>query len=198
MRHFFDFFFVAIGGSNAATIAYEMKVRDCSFFTRLIGSQDSRKQNEADERNGASVKRVPVAIAQCPFIGPASGLLSAHHSRALLPPNSRLTSSKTFFNPLCVKAEHSTYFTAPNSLANLSPISGVIGFILCLPNFSIWAGSSLKSTWVPTISAGTPGQWWAISGNHFSRTFSKEAGDVTEKQTRKTSVWGYESGRRRS
>jgi hypothetical protein len=35
---------------------------------------------------------------------------------------------------------------------------------------------------------GTPGQWWWTSGNHFSRTFSKLAGEVTEKQTRKTSV----------
>ena len=42
---------------------------------------------------------------------------------------------------------------------------------------------------------GTPGQWWWTSGNHFSLTFSKDAGLVTEKQTRKTSVWGYDKGR---
>lgn len=58
--------------------------------------------------------------------------------------------------------------------------------------------SSLRSTCVPTMRQGTPGQWWWTSGNHFSFTFSKDAGEVTEKQTRKTSVWGYDSGRRRS
>jgi hypothetical protein len=31
------------------------------------------------------------------------------------------TSSKTFLSPRCVNAEHSTYLTAPSSLANLSP-----------------------------------------------------------------------------
>jgi hypothetical protein len=41
---------------------------------------------------------------------------------------------------------------------------------------------------IPKIDLGTPGQWWCTSGNHFSRTFSNEAGEVTEKQTRKTSV----------
>lgn len=165
-----------------------------------VGYRQSRFKNakEADGRMNHLLDGHRELIAPHPFIGITLWFLSAYHSRALLPRNSRLTSSKTFFNPLCVNAEHSTYFTAPNSLANLSPISCVIGFIFCLPNFSIWAGSSLKSTWVPTISAGTPGQWWAISGNHFSRTFSNDAGDVTEKQTRKTSVWGYESGRRRS
>lgn len=58
--------------------------------------------------------------------------------------------------------------------------------------------SSLRSTCVPTIRHGTPGQWWCTSGNHFSLTFSNDAGEVTEKQTRKTSVWGYDRGRRRS
>jgi hypothetical protein len=38
----------------------------------------------------------------------------------------------------------------------------------------------------------------AVVVNHFSRTFSKLAGEVTEKQTRNTSVCGYERGRRRS
>lgn len=101
-----------------------------------------------------------------------------------------LTSSKTFFKPFWVKAEHSTYLTAPSSLANLSPASTVTGLCFCLLSFSLTAWSSLKSTWVPTIKHGTPGQWWWTSGNHFSFTFSKEAGEVTEKQTRKTSVWG--------
>lgn len=109
-----------------------------------------------------------------------------------------IASSKTFFNPFWVNAEHSTYLTAPSSLANLSPESKLIGLCFCLANFSITAGSSLKSFCVPTIKQGTPGQWWCTSGNHFSFTFSNDAGEVTEKQTRNTSVCGYERGRRRS
>jgi hypothetical protein len=98
----------------------------------------------------------------------------------------RRTSSKTFFSPFWVNAEHSTYLTAPNSLASLSPASCWTGLCFCLANFSITAGSSLRSTWVPTMRQGTPGQWWWTSGNHFSLTFSNDAGEVTEKQTRKT------------
>lgn len=161
-----------------------------------VGYRQPRFKN-ANEANEPSSRWAPKANSS-PSLHWHHSLIPLRLPLTSLTSAQWLTSSKTFFNPLCVNAEHSTYFTAPNSLANLSPISCVIGFIFCLPNFSIWAGSSLKSTWVPTISAGTPGQWWAISGNHFSRTFSNDAGDVTEKQTRKTSVWGYESGRRRS
>lgn len=32
-----------------------------------------------------------------------------------------MASSKTFFKPFCVKAEHSTYLTAFSSFANFSP-----------------------------------------------------------------------------
>ena len=39
---------------------------------------------------------------------------------------------------------------------------------------------------------------YLISGIHLVLTFSREVGDATEKQTRKTSVCGYESGLRRS
>ena len=35
----------------------------------------------------------------------------------------RIASSKTFFNPFWVNAEHSTYLTARSSLANFSPTS---------------------------------------------------------------------------
>lgn len=35
----------------------------------------------------------------------------------------RMASSKTFFRPFCVRAEHSTYFTAFSSLASFSPCS---------------------------------------------------------------------------
>jgi hypothetical protein len=69
-----------------------------------------------------------------------------------------MASSNTFLSPFCVKAEHSTYFTAPNSLANFSPTSKVIAFCLFLANLSFVAVSSLKSTCVPTTKQGTPGQ----------------------------------------
>lgn len=55
------------------------------------------------------------------------------------------TSSKTSFSLYCVKALHSTYFTAPSSFAILSPSSFLTGLIFCLPNFSRTLGSSLKS-----------------------------------------------------
>jgi hypothetical protein len=110
----------------------------------------------------------------------------------------RLTSSKTSLSLYCVSAEHSTYLTAPNSLAMRSPSSLRTGDMRCFCNLSRTCCSSRRSTWVPTMRQGTPGQWWWTSGNHFSRTFSKDAGEVTLKQTRKTSVCGYESGRRRS
>ena len=109
-----------------------------------------------------------------------------------------LTSSNTSFNLYCVNAEHSTYLTAPNSFAIRSPSSLRTGDIRCFASFSRTELSSRRSACVPTIRQGTPGQWWCTSGNHFSRTFSKEAGEVTEKQTRKTSVCGYDSGRKRS
>ena len=82
-----------------------------------------------------------------------------------------MASSKTFFNcgsengmstrmqglveregfgmgltPFCVRAEHSTYLTAPSSLAKRSPASGATGRCFCRANFSNTAGSSRKST----------------------------------------------------
>lgn len=118
-----------------------------------------------------------------------------------------------------MSAEHSTYFTALRSLASFSAVSGVMGFCLFLASFSMVDGSSRKSIWVPTSRKGVFGQWWVISGTHwsgkglqtggqrrggdlgrhelpfrtkftFSLTFSKEEGETTEKQTRKTSVCG--------
>lgn len=70
----------------------------------------------------------------------------------------KLTSSNTFFNPFWVRAEHSTYLTAPSSLASLSPCSIATGLCFCLANLSITCESSLRSTCVPTIRHGTPGQ----------------------------------------
>lgn len=47
------------------------------------------------------------------------------------------------------------------------------------------------------VDSRTPGAWCATSGNHFVRTFSNDGGETSEKQTRKMSVCGYESGRSR-
>lgn len=70
----------------------------------------------------------------------------------------------------CVSAEHSTYFTALRSLASFSAVSGVMGFCLFLASFSMVDGSSRKSIWVPTSRKGVFGQWWVISGTHWSET----------------------------
>jgi len=66
----------------------------------------------------------------------------------------RIASSKTFFNPFCVNAEHSTYLTAFSSFASFSPCSNVIGFCLFLASFSMVAASSRKSICVPTNKNG--------------------------------------------
>ena len=50
----------------------------------------------------------------------------------------------------------------------------------------------------PTKRIGASAQWCFISGHHLDVTFSKEEGLTTEKQMRKTSVCGYDSGLRRS
>ena len=47
------------------------------------------------------------------------------------------TSSKTFFNPLCVLAEHSTYFIAPSSRDNPSPWLCEMAFSLLLAKKSM-------------------------------------------------------------
>merc|ERR1719384_814240 len=102
----------------------------------------------------------------------------------------KIASSNTFFNPFCVRAEHSTYLTALSSLASLSPMSRLSGLCLFLASFSTVAASSRRSICVPTRRKGVFWQWWVISGTHFSLTFSKLEGDTTLKHTRKTSVWG--------
>lgn len=118
-------------------------------------------------------------MTQCRFF------LGSGGSRA-----ANMASSKTFFNPRCVSAEHSTYLTAFNSFASFSPCSEVIGFCLFLASFSTVAASSRRSIWVPTRRNGVFWQWCVISGTHFSFTFSNEDGETTEKQTKNTSVCG--------
>ena len=81
----------------------------------------------------------------------------------------RIASSKTFFKPFCVSAEHSTYFTALSSRANFSAASTVIGFCFTLESFSIVPASSRKSICVPTSRNGVFGQWCVISGTHWKK-----------------------------
>jgi len=74
------------------------------------------------------------------------------------------------FSFTCVKALHSTYFTALSSLASFSPCSPDIGFCLFFASFSVVATSSLKSIWVPTSKNGVLWQWCVISGTHYKTT----------------------------
>lgn len=99
--------------------------------------------------------------------------------------------SNTSLRPFWVKALHSAYLIAFTFLAISLHMSWVIPFGNPLAlSFSCTSATSRRSDWVPTSRHGTPGQWWCTSGIHFSLTFSNEAGDAIEKQTRKTSVWG--------
>ena len=100
----------------------------------------------------------------------------------------RTASSNTSIIPSCVNAEHSMYFTAQMSPANLSPCSVVMGICLTLASFSSFDASLRWSIFVPTSRKGTLGQWCAISGIHFCCTISIDAGDMTLKQTISFSV----------
>eukprot|EP01136_Pigoraptor_vietnamica_P037304 Opistho-1_new@105096 len=110
----------------------------------------------------------------------------------------RMASSNTVLRPFCVSAEHSRYLFEPISLAMARPCVYAMGASFFSLSFSIASLSSRRSSLVPTRMMGVWGQWWLTSGCHFALTFSKEAGEMSEKQIRNTSVWGYESGRRRS
>ena len=98
-----------------------------------------------------------------------------------------MASSKTCLSPFCVNAEHSRYFTLETSFAICKPCAVVIGAIFFSFSFSTVSLSSRKSTFVPTRIIGVFGQWWLTSGYHFARTFSYDAGLVSEKQIKKTS-----------
>lgn len=95
-----------------------------------------------------------------------------------------IASSNTFFRPFCVSAEHSTYLTAFRSRASFSAVSGVIGFCLFLASFSILVISEINLGL--TSKEGVFGQWWVISGTHFSFTFSNEDGETTEEADQET------------
>jgi len=146
--------------------------------------------------------------------------LSSRSSTVWLGKHSVLTyliaSSNTLFKFRWVRAEHSKYLCARISFATIKAWSYVTGSMRFCLKLSSVAGSSLKSSFVPTRMMGTEGAWWSISGNHygsevstgpmarsrylptFARTLSNDGGETMEKQMRKTSVCGYERGRSRS
>ena len=100
----------------------------------------------------------------------------------------RMASSKTFLRPFWVSAEHSRYFWATSWLASCAPLASDMGS-RCLSRRRLsCSGSSRKSILVPTRRNGTPGAWCEISGYHFDLTFSYDEGEITEKQTKNTSV----------
>lgn len=68
-----------------------------------------------------------------------------------------IASSKTLFKFRCVNAEHSRYLCALMSFATINAWSYDTGSILFWRRLSRVAGSSLKSSLVPTRMIGTPG-----------------------------------------
>ena len=116
------------------------------------------------------------------------------------------TTALTCLSPLWVRAEHSRYLTARILFASFWPCSLLIGEWPLSARACSASLSSLRSILVPdkqnsvslylSLSTlpinkmGASGQWCLISGHHFEVTFSKEEGLTTEKQMRKTSVWG--------
>ena len=110
----------------------------------------------------------------------------------------RTASSKTWFNPDPVKADVSMYLYALILLANLRADSRLTGLCPAAAKAKMVSLSSLRSLLVPTRMIGVFGQWYLSSGIHLQRMLSKEGGETTEKQRRKTSVCGYESGLNRS
>ena len=81
----------------------------------------------------------------------------------------RTASWNTVFKPFCVSAEHSQYFTALISFCNSSPCGYVMGASRFFLSFSIVSISSRSSRCVPTRMMGVSGQWWLISGYHYTR-----------------------------
>ena len=85
----------------------------------------------------------------------------------------RIASSNTVLSPFCVSAEHSRYFTAPMSFIIATPCEYWMGDMRLRPgsdvahsvvgkthrsrSFSIVAGSSRKSSLVPTSTTGVCG-----------------------------------------
>jgi len=118
-----------------------------------------------------------------PLLLKAVGALRA--SRA-----ARIAWSNTSLRFLCVRAEDSTYLTAPIWWANLRAATSDTGCSRYCANSIKTLTSVRRSDCVPTSTMGARGLWCLSSCNHFSRTLWKEVGDTTLKHTRNTSVPG--------
>ena len=122
--------------------------------------------------------------------------------------NSKKKFQSTCLSPRCVRAEHSRYLTARILFASFWPCSRLMGAwpfsarickvslssrrsilvpVECTNIFSI--PFKVKMYLLPISKIGASAQWCLISGHHLDVTFSKEDGETTEKQIRKTSVW---------
>ena len=90
-----------------------------------------------------------------------------------------IASSKTFFSPFWVSAEHSRYIIAPISFAKAVPCSGVIGFCPFSAILSMVALSSRMSVFVPTRMIFAVGAWCFSSGIHLDLMFWNEVKPTT-------------------
>lgn len=133
-------------------------------------SRNSASQSSSNMLQCADVLRLQSIVHFFPFFfSPFSPFAAGGSSAATIAWTSQYdikndkraknTSSNTSLSLYWVSAEHSTYFTAPSSRAIRSPSSRFTGAILCLDSLSLTAASSRRSTCVPTIKHGTPGQW---------------------------------------
>ena len=116
----------------------------------------------------------------------------------LLPSASFTPSSMQCFKPSCVSADVSQYACAPISLASFRASATLTKSLPRDSSLRRVASSLRKSDLQPTSSTWARGQWCVISGIHLLLTLANDEGDATLKQTRNTSVAGYESGRSRS
>lgn len=110
----------------------------------------------------------------------------------------KMAASKASFRFFCVRAEHSTYSVARIFSARLRARELSTGFTLYRSRSIRTLTSSRRSDWVPTRMMGDVGLHERISGIHFFVMFWKDVGLTTLKQSRKTSVWAYDSERKPS
>lgn len=82
-----------------------------------------------------------------------------------------IAASNTSFRFFCVRAEHSTYVTAPILSASVLASSSATGLSRRLDSSISTLTSCRKSHCVPTRRTGVRGQRRRISGTHFSQTF---------------------------
>lgn len=99
-----------------------------------------------------------------------------------------MAASNTSFRFFCVRAEHSTYVTAPILSARERASCSGTGCSRRLASSISTLTSWRRSHCVPTSKTGVSGHRLRISGTHFSPTFWKEAGLTTLKQRSRTSV----------